>query len=89
MHRVQISFQVTEVEKNLLEDVAYLEPWLPDAIDHRKRRGNHYQVRLDGEEVRDCLDALLYESNYGVNRQRKVELLALAEKVRGYARLKI
>lgn len=85
MRRAQISFQVTEPEKNLLEEVAYLEPWVSDAIDHRRRKGNQYQVKLDEEEVQDCLGALLYEANGGVKRHKNKDLIALFDKISRYA----
>lgn len=63
MKQIIISFQLTEEEKEVIEKVYYLEPWLQDSVDNRRRKGNKYQFKLDDEEVRDCVGALTYQAD--------------------------
>jgi len=88
MKQNQISFQLTEEEKNLLEEVTYLEPWLEDAIDHRRRKGDQYQVRFNDEEYEDCIGALLFEADQAAHRHKKEELILLVDKMKRYWGLK-
>ncbi len=83
----RISIHITEAEKDLLEAVAIFEPWLPDAIDHRRRKGHQYLIKLDQEEFRDCISALTYGAQCNTPLNKKAELLMLADKiiVLGYA----
>jgi hypothetical protein len=84
----KIVFLLSRVEMLTLESVAIFEPWLPDAIDHRRRAADQYQVTLEGEEIKDCLDALMFAVSSGMARGREAELLAALNKISGYARIK-
>lgn len=85
MQQSDRSILLTENEINLLEDVFYLEPWLQDAVDYRRRKGNKYKVKLIGDDLRDCVDALMHHAEFRVDRREKY--VALARKIGQYESL--
>lgn len=85
MNQAIISFELTQEEKELIERVYYLEPWLPDAVDNRRRKGNKYQFKLTDDEVNDCLSALEYQAE--LETAEKFKFISLARKIRQYSYL--
>ena len=86
MRQTIISFQLTEEEKDIIEKVYYLEPWLQDSVDNRRRKGNHYQFKLDDEEVRDCVGALMYQAD--LEPIESYKFILLVQKIKQYWTLK-
>jgi hypothetical protein len=76
MQQSDKSILLTEDEIKTLEDVFYLEPWLQDAVDYRRRKGNKYKLKLIGDDLRDCVDALMYHEKFKGDRQKKYATLA-------------
>ena len=75
MNRTIISFQITQEEKELIERVCYLEPWLEDAIDNRRRKENKYQFKLIDDDFDDCLSALEYQAKLEPTDEMKFKTL--------------
>lgn len=86
MKQTIISFQLSGEEKEIIEGVYYLEPWLQDSVDNRLRKGNKYQFKLDDEEVRDCVGALTYQADLEPNERHK--FISLAQKINRLWQLK-
>ena len=85
MQRSDKSILLTEKEINILEDVFYLEPWLQDAIDYRRRKGHKYKVKLADEDLRDCVHALMQHAE--LKEARRENYIALARKIIQYEAL--
>ena len=85
MSQTIISFQITEEERGLLRKVFYLEPWLQDSIDNRRRKGNKYQFKLADDEYDDCLSALEFHSDGEPLEGYK--FVALARKIEAHWKL--
>ena len=86
MEQTIISFQLTRDEKEVLENIFYLEPWLQGSIDYRRRKGDKFQVKLTGEDVKDLMDALLFQAENEPNNSAK--FVSLMQKVHRFWQLK-
>lgn len=85
MRQTIISFQLTRVEKEIIESVFYLEPWLPETIDYRRRKGDKFQIKLADDEIKDLIDALLFQAeNEPVNATK---FISLAEKIHQFRKI--
>ena len=79
MRKTISSFQLTAEEKQLIERVFYLEPWLQDALDNRRRKGDRYQFKLINDDFNDCLSALEYQAR--LEPTDGMKFTALAKKI--------
>ena len=79
MKQIIILFQLTREEKETLEYVYYLEPWLQDAVDYHRKKGNKFQVKLVDDDARDCINALLFHAEQ--ESGNRTEATSLAQKI--------
>jgi hypothetical protein len=86
MIQTTVSFQLTQEEKEILEMVYYLEPWLPDAVDNRRMEDDKYQFKLVNDDYKDCLSALEYQAD--LEPVDGYKFIALTKKIRQVYRLK-
>lgn len=76
-------FLLSMEELQLLDDVAFLEPFLDGILGRAKRRrkGNFFRVRFPEDELRDSSGALLYASGFMKPPQKAEALYALGRKL--------
>lgn len=86
MHKNIISFLITKDEADLLERIIYLEPGIDEVLDNAKDENGLVRLKMEYEDLNECLEALSYEAQQ--NDAPKQKLMTLYEKIRGYGKLK-
>jgi hypothetical protein len=86
MQENTISFLITKEEVDLLERIIYLEPGIDEVLDKAKEEKGMVRLKMDYEELNECLEALSYEAQQYDAPQE--ELMALHSKIQGFGKLK-
>ncbi len=85
MRQTIIAFELNQDERKTVEDVFYLEPWIDGSIDYRRRKGGKFQIKLDDDEAKDLMDALLFQAeNEPVNAAK---FISLAQKIHRFSKI--
>ena len=87
MKKSLISFLLTPEEFKLLHSIVYLEPAIDEALAKAKAEDGCLRIKLNSDDLEDCLGALVYESNHTTSASKQGRLDALCDKLKGYARL--
>ena len=86
MQKNTISFLITKEEANLLERIIYLEPGIDEVLDNAKEENGLVRLKMDYEDLNECLEALSYEAQQ--HDSPGENLMALHSKIQGYDKLK-
>jgi len=86
MRQSGISFLVTDEEFELLERIIYLEPSIDEVLDKAKDEEGLTRLRMDYDELNECLEALSYEAAQDDSPAH--HLMALHKKLSDYCKLR-